>query len=104
VQICVQQLKSKIPLIKYGFDINLLLSAVRQFLQESSPIFACPASPDFGLGCLGRRAHLFPDRVRKPVLRDAAMGTGVSHQTSAGARLSGPRTLRISVTRNRFIM
>src|SRR5206468_7747581 len=47
-----------------------------------------------GVGCLGGRAHLFPDRVREPILRHAAMGTGVSDQTSAGARLSGTRTSR----------
>ena len=47
-----------------------------------------------GVGCLGGRAHLFPDRVREPILRHAAMGTDVSDQTSAGARLSGTRTSR----------
>src|SRR4029077_19764359 len=47
-----------------------------------------------GVGCLGGRAHLFPDRVREPILRYAAMGTDVSDQTSAGADLSGTRTSR----------
>ena len=38
-----------------------------------------------GVGCLGRRAHLFPDQLREPVLRHVATGTGISDQTSAGA-------------------
>jgi hypothetical protein len=46
------------------------------------------------VGCLGGRAHLFPDRVCEPILHHAAMGTGVSDQTSAGAGLSGTRTSR----------
>ncbi len=60
--------------------------------RRSSP---APIRRISGVGCLGGGAHLFPDRVREPILRHAAMGPDVSDQTSAGAGLSGTRTSRL---------
>jgi NADH dehydrogenase FAD-containing subunit len=53
-------------------------------------------------GLSGRCAHLFPDRVREPILRHAAMDNDVSNQTSAGADLSGTRANRRRV-RSHFV-